>query len=115
VAAGTAVARLLQHPQSHSVDATTGRYEGGPTRSADVYVFCHYPERDKASANILDVPAWDFYVVPVQMLDREYPDAKSISLTNVRRIGAACKFGTLRQTLDPALLNCRRRDLDVDQ
>jgi hypothetical protein len=52
----------------------TGQYEGGSTRSADVYVFCHYSERDKARANVLDIAGWDFYLAPVQLHNRELPD-----------------------------------------
>jgi hypothetical protein len=58
----------------------TGKYEGGPTRCADVYVFRHYPESDKAKANVFHVPAWDFYVVSTAMLNREFGERKSLPL-----------------------------------
>jgi hypothetical protein len=90
-------------------NTATGEYEGAPTRSADLYVFCHYPEREKERANVLDVPAWDFYVVPVQVLDRDLPRAKSLSLATVQRIAARCKFGGLRQMVDAALITTTAR------
>lgn len=82
----------------------TGACEGVPTRNAHLYVFCHYPERDKSKANVLDVPAWDFYVVSTETLNREFGEAKSISLASIRRVGARCKFDTLKATVDAILL-----------
>jgi len=61
----------------------TGKYEGEPTRCADLYVFCHYPEQVKAKVNVLDVSAWDFYVVPTHVLNREFGDLPSLP-TSVR-------------------------------
>ena len=78
----------------------TGKYEGGPTRCADLYVFCHYPERDKAKANVLDVPAWDFYVVSTAALNQEFGNAKSVSLAAVRRMRIRCKFDGLKAGVD---------------
>lgn len=82
---------------------STGKYEGEPTRCADVYVFCHHPEEDKLKANILDIPAWDFYVASVCHLNRLYPSAKSISISGVRDLARACKFPHLRRVVDEAL------------
>jgi len=81
----------------------TGQEEGEATRSADVYVFCHYPEKDKARANVLDVPAWDFYVVSTARLDREFGEAKSLSLAAIRRVAVPCKFGGLKAAVDQVL------------
>jgi hypothetical protein len=78
----------------------TGKYEGQPTRCADVYVFCLYPEKDTSKANVLDVPAWDFYVVSTVVLNREFGEAKSLSLSTVKRIGVHCKFDSLRAAVD---------------
>jgi hypothetical protein len=78
----------------------TGKYAGEPTRCADLYVFCHYPEQDKAKANVLDVPAWDFYVVLTATLNREFGEAKSLSLAAVRRVGLRCRFDGLKAGVD---------------
>ncbi|MCZ2153399.1 MAG: hypothetical protein LC114_05790 [Bryobacterales bacterium] len=78
----------------------TGRYEGEPTRCADVYVFCHYPERDKTKTNVLDVPAWDFYVVSTATLNQDFGEAKSLSLAVVKRVAVLCKFEGLKATVD---------------
>lgn len=80
-----------------------GKYEGEPTRCADLYVFCHYPERDKTKANVLDVAAWDFYVVSTAALNREFGETKSLSLATVRRLGKRCKYGELRAAVEQVL------------
>jgi hypothetical protein len=76
-----------------------GEYEGKPTRCADLYVFCHYTERDKAKANVLHVPAWDFYVVSTAILNREFGEAKSLSLEAVKRVAAPCKWEGLKMAV----------------
>jgi hypothetical protein len=81
-------------------DAETGESHGEPTRCADVYVFCHYPERDKAKTNVLDVPAWDFYVLSTATLNLEFGNAKSVSLAAVRRLRIRCKFDGLKAAVD---------------
>ena len=45
---------------------------------------------------MLDVPAWDFYMVSTATLNREFGEAKSLSLAAVRRIGVRCKFDGLK-------------------
>lgn len=81
----------------------TGKSEGEPVRSAHVYVFCHYPERDRAKVNVLDVPAWDFYVVSTETLNRQFREAKSMSLATVRQLGIQSKFDGLKATVDQVL------------
>jgi hypothetical protein len=84
-------------------DPATGKYEGEPTRCADAYVFCHYPVRDKAEANVLDVPRWDFYVASTAALNQAFGENKSLALTVVRRVATRCGFCELRATVDAVL------------
>jgi hypothetical protein len=81
----------------------TGEYEGVPTRAASVYIFCLYTGRDKAKANVLDLSEWEFYVALTTALNREFGDAKSISLASVRRIADKCGIGELKAAVDRAL------------
>ena len=73
---------------------------GEATRRADVYVFCHYAETEKARANVLDLPTWDFYVVSKATLTREFDHKQSLSLLDVKRVGTACKFDCLRAEVE---------------
>jgi hypothetical protein len=81
----------------------TGKYEGEPTRSATCYVFCCHPETDQAKVNVLDVQAWDFYVVPVETINSSLGQQKTISLAVVKKHAKPCKFDGLKETVDSAL------------
>jgi hypothetical protein len=83
----------------------TGAYEGGATRSAHVYVFCLYPERDRSKTNVLNIPAWEFYVVPTETLNREFGTAKSISFAALKRLAVPCKFAGLKAVVDHVIEN----------
>lgn len=85
----------------------TGAYEGEATRSADVYVFCLHTAQDKANANVLEVAAWNFFVVPTAMLNQGFGTAKSISLTAVKGLAVACKLDGLKAVVD-TVLQCGR-------
>jgi hypothetical protein len=87
----------------------TGAYEGEATRSADVYIFCLHAEKDKVKANVLDIAAWDFFVVPTVKLNQEFGTAKSISLAAVKRLAVACKWDGLRAAADESLERARGR------
>ena len=69
-------------------DAKTNAYVSEPTRSADCYVFCLYPETDPNQANILDIAAWQFYVLPTWLINREFGDQKSVG---IKRIQSMCE------------------------
>ena len=78
----------------------TATYEGNSTRSADVYVFCVHTEREKLKVNVLDLSAWDFYVLSTEVIDKDYGEAKSLSLATVNRLALLCKFDGLKATVD---------------
>ena len=81
----------------------TGKYEGEPTRSAHCYVFCHYPEQDRAKANVLAVPSWDFYVTSIATINDCFGTRKTISLASVKRHSTHAKFDGLKRTVDTVL------------
>lgn len=82
-------------------DAETGESAEAATRSADVYVFCHFTETDSAEAHrsVLDARKWDFHVVSMVKIDAELGEAKSVSLKGVQRVAERCGVGELRTTV----------------
>lgn len=84
-------------------DPATGKYRGERKRCADIYVFCHLSERDRLKVNVLNVPAWDFYVISLDSLNERCGEMKSISLSAVKKLAAACKFKELRAVVDSIL------------
>ena len=53
-------------------------------RYADVYVFCLLAHIDKETVNPMDVSQWEFYALRTDVIDREFGDAQSISLRDLR-------------------------------
>ncbi|MGV9732678.1 hypothetical protein ACWDT5_01160 [Rhodococcus aetherivorans] len=53
--------------------AETNTYSSDRRRQADVYVFCLFAHRDKATADPLDVGQWQFYVTSTRRLDGSSP------------------------------------------
>jgi hypothetical protein len=86
-------------------NSRTGEYYTGPTRLADIYVFCLHTQRDKAMArsNVLDPSTWEFYVVPTKRFDQAFADRKTISLGSVQRVGVSCGYAELKARVDEIL------------
>ena len=89
--------------QKRGWDAGTNTYAPEPTRSADCYVFCLYPETDPARADILDVAAWQFYVLSTQEIDRAFAEQKTVALSRVRALCQPAGYQGLKDRVDAAL------------
>jgi hypothetical protein len=76
-------------PRTTAWDSDTDSGENGPKRQADVYVFAVLAHRDKATLNPLDLPQWDFYVLPTSLLDQRAQSQLTISLSSLGRWGAS--------------------------
>jgi hypothetical protein len=75
--------------ETRAWDAGTGQPADEARRQADVYVFAVLAHRDKASVNPLDVGQWEFYVVATQILNDAARRQQSLSLSALKRMGAA--------------------------
>lgn len=84
-------------------DARTNTYGKAPVRSADCYVFCLHKEKDRERCNVLDVTAWEFYVVATEELNRRFGEQKSLSLGRLRSIASAVGYPELRRCIDGVL------------
>ncbi|MEQ6900970.1 hypothetical protein [Nocardioides sp. YIM 152588] len=69
-------------------DPLTG--EGEPSFNADVYVFCVQTAQVHASYDPLDVRQWDFYVLPVDVVQRI--DQRSLGLRAVQAYAEAVPY-----------------------
>jgi hypothetical protein len=52
---------------------------------------------------VLDIPAWEFYVVATEVLNRELPDAKSVSLSQLQKLTIPCNLESLKAAVDSVL------------
>lgn len=84
-------------------DAKTNVYASEPGRAADLYVFCLYPETDREKANILDIEAWEFYVVSKDEIDKRFGEQKSIGLQSLKATDGPVKINGLRRKVDVVL------------
>lgn len=65
----------------------TGRYEGGKTRHADVYVFCLLKHREQDSMNPLDLSQWEFHIVPTKVINERFGDRERVTLKCLQEAG----------------------------
>ena len=72
-------------------------------RNADCYIFCLYAETDRERADILDIDAWEFYVITTARLNALRPNQDSISLGPLQKLVAPQKYDQLRAAVDQAL------------
>ncbi|MCK9463071.1 MAG: hypothetical protein M0R80_25900 [Proteobacteria bacterium] len=81
---------------------------GAPGRTADVYVFCLFTEREQARANPLDLDQWEFRVLPTRMLDDRVGTQKTIGLAGLARLGAVpCRYAVLKAAVGQARITPR--------
>lgn len=83
--------------------AKTGESSKEPNRSADCYVFCLYPEKDRDHIDILNIGVWEFFVVHNDKITNIFGDQKSIGLARLKTICNAIKINELKRTLDKEL------------
>lgn len=78
---------------------------GEKKRQSDVYVFCHFKAKDKATADPLVLDDWDFYVVSTKELNEKCAGQKSIGLASLQSLShikadfAGIKQAVIRCTL----------------
>jgi hypothetical protein len=83
-------------------DAATSTSHLESVRSADCYVFCLYPEQHQETAEPIQVPDWQFYVLATSVIDRTFGDQKTVGLSRVADAVAPVKYGGLRAAIDMA-------------
>jgi hypothetical protein len=72
----------------------------GAVRQAQVYVFCLFAARDKATANPLDLDQWEFYVLSTRVLNEKVAGQETIRLNPLLKLGAAkACYATLREAV----------------
>jgi len=84
---------------ARSWDATTGKIDKEPRRSADVYVFCLLNHQEKETLNPLDIGQWEFYVVSTAELNSYTRSKTSITLASLKKITTGISFEKLRESI----------------
>ena len=68
-------------------DAKTNKLSTEKKRQADVYVFALLDCQDQRKVDPLDLDQWRFFVLSSRVLDRKLPEAKTIGLAGLMRLG----------------------------
>jgi len=84
-------------------DAETNTYAPRPIRSADCYVFCLYSETDPARVDVLDVAAWQFYVLSTGQINRELGGQKTVGIGRVQGMCEPVLYGGLKGRIGSVL------------
>ncbi|MFZ1700015.1 MAG: hypothetical protein WBO10_09150 [Pyrinomonadaceae bacterium] len=81
-------------------DAETNLVSTERKRQADAYVFCLLAHKDQDSIDPLNLDQWEFYILRSDVLDRECPMQKSISLSRLLKLGpATAKYNQIASTI----------------
>jgi len=74
-------------------------------RQADYYIFCLFNHKEKGTANVLDVDAWEFYSISKEKLESDivlpnHSNKNSISLSTISEICVRSSYEGLKRTID---------------
>jgi hypothetical protein len=86
-----------------SWDAATNEYSLEPIYAADCYIFCLYAETDPDKVNVLDVAAWQFFVVLTEQIEKELATQNSVGIKRIQAICDPVRFSDLKPRIDNAL------------
>jgi hypothetical protein len=83
-----------------SWDANENTYSNQAARSADIYVFCLFAEQNPELANVMDPSQWEFYILPVQVLNEQLSTQKQIGLNPLCQLCESVGYLELKQAVD---------------
>jgi hypothetical protein len=82
-------------------EAATNVLASEVRRQAGLYVFALLAHRDKATIDPLNVAQWEFFVLPVAVLNSRLPTQKQIGLTALLKLSPiCCLFAELPNTIE---------------
>ena len=85
-------------------DSATKELVGEPKRHADAYVFCLFAEISRLKVNPLDLNQWEFYVVPKPVLDKHFPDRKTLSLKDVQGMAQSLSVTEIKTEIERKII-----------
>lgn len=84
-------------------DSKTNTFNNSIKRHSDYYVFCLFESHDKATASILDVEQWKFFVIPTETLNQHFPKQKSIGIKSLKKLSNTIGYHQIKPTIDRLL------------
>lgn len=86
-------------------------YNGSPERRSDIYIFCLFNHKERATADVTKLEQWDFYACPTHLLNEALGQQKTLSLNGLRSLGLrATGFDNLKRVIDELCLTLPERN-----
>ena len=73
-------------------------------READLFIFGLHTEKQVKCANLLDLNQWEFYVVPTETLDANFPNKNKIGIRQLKSISIPIPHSDIKKNVE-AILN----------
>lgn len=81
-------------------DSVSNTYDSHKKRQSDIYVFCVHKHTDQNTVNPLRIEQWDFYLMPTHLLNKQFGNAKTATLSALCKAGAVlCPYNELKQQI----------------
>lgn len=74
-------------------------------RQNDIYIFCLNTGETRKESNPLQLEHWEFYVVPTRVINEECGNAKTVSLSRVRKMAGNVDYIHLKEHVDEIIDN----------
>lgn len=76
-------------------------------RQNDIYIFCLNTGDTRKTSDPLKLEHWEFYVIPTSVINKECGDAKTVSLSRVRRLTEKVDYSMLKAKVDDVIEESR--------
>lgn len=71
------------------------------SRHSDLYVFCLFSCKDRATANPMSLEQWDFYIIKTTTIDEMLGNQRSVSLSSLIQLPVIqCNYDELKDSID---------------
>lgn len=82
--------------------ADTNQFDEQTARSANLYVFCVFTEKDEKLARIRvrDVSAWRFYVLSTEMINQQFGGQRKVALSRIEELTDPVEYDDLKARID---------------
>jgi hypothetical protein len=101
-------------PKTRAFEAEVNQYSDDIKRQADVYVFAVLTTKVQEDLDPMDLSQWEFYVVPVSLLNQRTRSQAEITLPSVKQLaGDPIPFDALRKAVES--LGTKERNQNTDR
>jgi hypothetical protein len=86
-------------PKTRAWDSESNKQDKNTKRQADVYVFALLAHLDQSTIDPLNMAQWQFYVLPVEVLNQRKRSQHSITLPSLMTLCEAVPYDSIRSAI----------------